>query len=70
MRVLKFIAIGLLAFFATLGPVKGTAPESDAVRIAQAVSPRCATPAGICFVRPQEIGSPCSCGQFQGTIIW
>ena len=70
MRVLKIIAIGLLAFSATLGPVKSTAPESDAVQVAQALSPRCATPAGICFIHPQPIGTPCSCGQFQGTIIW
>lgn len=71
MRVFKIIAIGLLAFSATLGPVKSTAPESDALQVAQALSPRCATPAGICFIQPPlPIGSPCACGQFRGTIIW
>jgi hypothetical protein len=66
MRLFKIIAIGLLAFSATLSPVNST----DAVQVAQALSPRCATPAGICFITPQPIGAPCSCGQFQGTIIW
>ena len=71
MRVIKIIAIGLLALFATLGPVKSTAPESDAVQVAQALSSRCATPAGICSIQPPlPIGSPCACGELRGTIIW
>ena len=37
--------------------------------LAQFISPRCATPAGICFVAPMPVGSPCSCGQYPGTII-
>jgi hypothetical protein len=45
--------------------------ESRRMNMAQALSPRCSTPAGICFVQPpQPIGTPCACGQFQGTIIW
>jgi hypothetical protein len=48
-----------------------SALEPRRMDMAQALSPRCSTPAGICFVQPpQPIGTPCACGQFQGTIIW
>ncbi len=60
----------LLAIFAILGAIKSTAVETQAMQLAQALSPKCATPAGICFIPPQPIGTPCSCGQFQGTVIW
>ena len=36
---------------------------------AQAMSPRCSTPEGVCLVAPRPIGSPCSCGGVAGTII-
>jgi hypothetical protein len=39
------------------------------VRLAQAMSPRCSTPAGICLVAPLPTGSPCTCGSVAGTII-
>ena len=32
-------------------------------------SPRCATPAGICYVAPLPLGSPCKCGDAAGTIV-
>lgn len=70
MSVIKFAAIGLLALAAVAGTARSTAPQSPAMEVAQALSPRCATPAGICFINPQPIGTPCSCGQFQGTVIW
>lgn len=70
MRMIKFGAIGLLALAAMAGAVRSTAPQSQAMDVAQALSPRCATPAGICFINPQPIGTPCACGQFQGTVIW
>jgi hypothetical protein len=42
-----------------------TAPYT---RLAQASS-KCSTSAGICFVEPLPLGSPCSCGEFSGVII-
>jgi len=70
MRAIKSGAIGLLSALAMLGAVKATAPDLRAMEVAQALSPRCSTPAGICFITPQPIGTPCACGQFQGTVIW
>mgnify|MGYP000592279031 CR=1 FL=1 len=32
-------------------------------------SSKCSTSAGICFVPPRPVGSPCSCGDFSGVII-
>jgi hypothetical protein len=43
----------------------GTAPYT---KVAQASS-KCSTSAGICFVEPLPLGSPCSCGEFSGVII-
>jgi hypothetical protein len=48
-------------------PLADTKPKDPV--LAQFVSPRCATPAGICFVSPMPVGSPCQCGQYFGTII-
>lgn len=71
MSVLKLMSTALLVVLATAGSTASTAPEQLPVDVAQALSPRCATPAGICFIQPpQPIGSPCVCGQFRGTIIW
>jgi hypothetical protein len=46
------------------------APAESApyTRMAQASS-KCSTSAGICFVEPLPLGSPCSCGEFSGVII-
>jgi len=38
--------------------------------LVQAYSQYCATNFGICTVNPQPVGSPCACGQYQGTIIF
>ena len=70
MSVSKLVSIVLLAAFATGASSAGTALEPRRTEMVQALSPRCSTPAGICFIQPQPIGSPCFCGQFQGTIIW
>jgi len=43
-------------------------PPAPLSRIAQASS-KCSTSAGICFVPPLPVGSPCSCGNFSGVII-
>lgn len=37
--------------------------------LAQAYSPKCSTPTGICFVPAKLVGSICYCGNSQGTII-
>jgi hypothetical protein len=37
-------------------------------KLAQASS-KCLTSAGICFVPPLAVGSPCTCGNFAGVII-
>ena len=70
MSVSKLISTGLLVVLATAYSTASTALEPRSGKVAQALSPRCSTPAGICFIPPQPIGTPCSCGQFQGTIIW
>jgi len=38
------------------------------IRLTQASS-KCSTSAGICFVEPLPVGSPCTCGDFSGVII-
>jgi hypothetical protein len=43
-------------------------PEAPLTRISQASS-KCSTSAGICFVPPLPVGSPCSCGNFSGVIV-
>lgn len=43
-------------------------PAAPLTRISQASS-KCSTSAGICFVPPLPVGSPCSCGDFSGVII-
>ncbi len=43
-------------------------PESRPT-LAQAYSSKCSTQSGICLVPPLPIGSPCSCGDYAGTII-
>lgn len=45
-----------------------TKPTDPLTRISQASS-KCSTSAGICFVPPLPVGSPCSCGNFSGVII-
>ena len=39
------------------------------IKVQAPMSPRCSTPAGVCLVPPQPIGSPCTCGDVAGTII-
>jgi hypothetical protein len=71
MSLRKLFSIGLLIILAMAASAASTALEPRRMDMAQALSPRCSTPAGICFVQPpQPIGTPCACGQFQGTIIW
>ena len=71
MSLRKLFSIGLLIILAMAASAASTALERRPMDMAQALSPRCSTPAGICFVQPpQPIGTPCACGQFQGTIIW
>lgn len=70
MSSLKLVSTGLLVVLALAHSTASTGPEPRNVDVVQALSPRCSTPAGICFISPQPIGTPCSCGQFQGTIIW
>ena len=38
------------------------------IKVTQASS-KCSTSAGICFVEPLPVGSPCRCGDFSGVII-
>jgi hypothetical protein len=68
------VAVVSICGFAALGSASVDEPrdiqrQSHQEIFVQALSPRCATPVGICFVQPQPIGSPCLCGQNQGTII-
>jgi hypothetical protein len=66
---ISFIALSFLCVFPP-DKINSNTPQYEGGEVlAQAFSPRCATPVGICFVQPQPIGSPCYCGQFQGTII-
>ena len=41
------------------------------LQIAQSYSPRCQTPAGICYVDAQPVGAPCYCNETgqSGTIV-
>jgi len=56
-----------LVFFGT--PV-GSPDIRTPLRAAQIyLSPKCATPKGVCLVAPQPVGSPCFCGPDRGQII-
>ena len=70
MSLRKLFSIGLLIILAMAASAASTALEPRRMDMAQALSPRCSTPAGICYIQPQPIGSPCFCGQYQGTVIW
>jgi hypothetical protein len=71
MSLRKLFSTGLLFIIAMAASAASTALEPRRMNMAQALSPRCSTPAGICFIEPPlPIGSPCVCGQFRGTIIW
>ncbi len=68
----------LLAFFfsSSVGhspvPVDHHAAQQDRppqTQRADVWSPRCATPAAICYVAPLPVGSPCKCGDAVGTIV-
>ena len=62
----------LIALLSASGVTAGqpTAPGSDDhTRLADILSPRCATPVGVCLVPPQPVGSPCLCGEIAGTVI-
>lgn len=59
-------------------PVKVIRPDEAATRpglhapvidVQAPMSPRCSTPAGVCLVPPQPVGSPCTCGDVAGTVI-
>lgn len=71
MTIRMLLALGLAAFL--LVGLQGSRHQVNAQgehqMIAQSLSSRCATPAGICLVTPQPIGTPCFCGQNYGTII-
>ena len=83
MRLILVVSLPLLAL-AALGLAsvdqRASAPvPQPAVRLAPAdakpytevtqASSKCSTSAGICFVPPRPVGSPCSCGDFSGVII-
>ena len=70
MSLLKLTSTVLLVVLAMAGSTASMAPEPGRMEMAQSLSPRCSTPAGICIIDPQPIGSPCFCGQFQGTVVW
>lgn len=60
-----------VANLAVISPQKPAANHSPVPTIeeAQATSPRCSTPAGVCLVPPQPIGSPCTCHSSGGATL-
>lgn len=66
MRTLFALAIATAVSIGQYAPTHELAPKppSDGpyTRMAQyALSPKCATPYGICFIYPQPVGAPCYC---------
>jgi hypothetical protein len=82
MRLILLLSLPILALaglgVAAVNDARPTAPQPSVrlapaepaphTRVAQASS-KCSTSAGICFVEPLPLGSPCSCGEFSGVII-
>jgi hypothetical protein len=69
MAVLRIFVVTAIVIAASAGPdliSKGTVQWKQ---LAQELSNKCSTQAGICFVPALPIGSACSCGQYPGVIV-
>ncbi len=70
-KIVPVVAVIVLAFLGGSQLLSRTrAPDTEPIRLAQHYSSRCETRAGICYVQPQPVGSPCTCPDgTPGTIV-
>ena len=70
-KIVPVVAVIVLAFLGGSQLLSRTrAPDTEPIQLAQQYSSRCATSAGICYVAPQPVGSPCTCPDgTPGTIV-
>lgn len=70
-KIVPVVAVIILTFQDGPQLISSTlVPDTEPIRLAQQYSSRCETSAGICYVEPQPVGSPCTCPDGSpGTIV-